>query len=123
MLQQIGLVALGGAIGATLRYLTGQYLPNEGFPWPTLSVNLLGSLVLGILVVLLAQDSISPNTMLLLGVGVLGAFTTMSTFSTEFITMLQNGARSNAALYFLANVVLCPLLAFAGYVLGENIAA
>ena len=53
-MQQFGLVALGGAIGAALRYGIGLYLSGDGFPWATLSVNMIGSLLLGIVAVDLA---------------------------------------------------------------------
>ena len=79
MLQQIGIVALGGALGAALRYAASELIATESFPYATLSVNLVGSFLLGI-VVALTQNLLSTNLALLLGTGVLGAFTTMSTF-------------------------------------------
>ena len=59
MLQHIFLVAAGGAIGAAMRYLVGEWLGNDGFPYGTMTVNLLGSLVLGVVTVGIAQHVIS----------------------------------------------------------------
>ena len=71
--KMLALVGVGGAIGAVLRYMIGEWIP-DGFPWGTLTVNLLGSLILGIIVGM----SLSAEMGLLLGTGIMGAFTTMS---------------------------------------------
>ena len=72
MLQQIGIVALGGALGAALRYAASELIATESFPYATLSVNLVGSFLLGIVAVALTQNLLSTNLALLLGTGVLG---------------------------------------------------
>ncbi|MDP7000956.1 MAG: CrcB family protein, partial [Candidatus Poseidoniaceae archaeon] len=78
------LVALGGAMGAVLRYMVGNWLPSEPYPWSTLGVNLVGSLALGALAcAAVSHEMVSETTMLFLGIGVLGAFTTLSTYSLE----------------------------------------
>ena len=96
MLQQIGIVALGGSLGATLRYAVSEWVSVDSFPYATLSVNLVGSFLLGVLAVGLAQNLLSANMALLLGTGVLGAFTTMSTFSVETVQMFEQGDGSSA---------------------------
>lgn len=121
MLQQLGIVALGGAIGAALRYGLGEWVTNDSFPYATLSVNLIGSFLLGVLAVGLAQNLLSANMALLLGTGVLGAFTTMSTFSVETVEMFDQGQGSSAMLYIALTMVLGPLLALLGWKLGETI--
>ena len=73
--KMLALVGIGGAIGAVLRYAIGEWIP-DGFPWGTLTVNLLGSLLLGIIVGM----SLSAEMGLLLGTGIMGAFTTMSAY-------------------------------------------
>jgi len=118
-MQQLGLVALGGAIGAALRYAVSIYLSSDGFPWATLSVNMIGSLLLGIVAVALTQGLISQDTALILGTGILGAFTTMSTFSVETLNMFQNQQISSAIIYVVATMVICPILAFLGWKMGE----
>jgi len=121
MLQQLGLVAFGGALGAALRYLVSEWISVESFPYATLSVNLIGSFFLGVLAVGLAQNLLSANMALLLGTGVLGAFTTMSTFSVETIQMFDQGHGSSAIIYVALTMALGPLLALIGWKLGESI--
>jgi CrcB protein len=121
MLQQILIVAVGGAVGAALRYLIGEWVAHDGFPYATLGVNLIGSLLLGVLTVSMAQHLISDNFALLLATGVLGAFTTMSTFSVETVTLFDQGDSTVALSYIGLTMVLCPLLALIGWKLGEAI--
>ena len=121
MLQQIGLVAVGGAVGAALRYLVGEWIPSDGFPYATLAVNLAGSLLLGLLTVGVAQHLISTNLALMLATGVLGAFTTMSTFSVETIEMFDQGESTMALSYIGLTMVLCPLIALLGWKMGESL--
>ena len=95
------LVAVGAAIGAPLRYLTDRAVQarhDSVFPWGTLTVNVLGSLLLGLLTGLPA----SPAVTAVLGTGFCGALTTYSTFSYETLRLAQEGARFDA----LANVVV-----------------
>ena len=109
------LVAVGGAFGAAARYAVSELFPGD-FPWGTLSVNLLGSLMLGILMgASISTGRISPEMMLFLGVGVLGAFTTMSTFSIDIVEQFENGLQAPLLCYIGANMVVCPLLAFGGW--------
>jgi len=121
MLQQLGIVALGGALGATLRYAVSEWVSVDSFPYATLSVNLIGSFLLGVLAVGLAQNILSANMALLLGTGVLGAFTTMSTFSLETFEMFDQGQGSSAIVYIVLTMTLGPLLALLGWKLGESI--
>ena len=105
------LVAGGGAIGAWLRFATGRLwtvaigpIAASGFPWSTLTVNVLGSLAMGLLVGWLAhhggEGSVHPESWrLLLGVGVLGGYTTFSAFALEFALFVERGALGLAALY------------------------
>lgn len=123
MLQQLGIVVLGGAIGAGLRYAVGEWISTDSFPYATLSVNLVGSFLLGILAIGLAQNLVSTNMALLLGTGVLGAFTTMSTFSVETVQMFDDGHGSSAMVYVVLTMILSPLLALIGWKIGETIFA
>ncbi|MDA7430405.1 fluoride efflux transporter CrcB [Primorskyibacter aestuariivivens] len=109
-------VALGGAIGASGRYLTGVLavrLMGHGFPWGTLAVNVIGSFAMGVLVVVLAHYHATRFAPLLM-TGVLGGFTTFSAFSLDAVTLFQRGALGTAALYVGASVALALL----GMVLG-----
>jgi CrcB protein len=114
-------VGTGGAIGAILRYGLSEWLNSETHPYGTLTVNLLGSLLLGIMMALLAEQIISKEIALLLGTGVLGAFTTMSTFSLETVKMWESSS-SLALSYVAITMIICPILAFVGWKAGEFIA-
>lgn len=101
-------VALGGAIGAAARYGVGIWvyrLTGPGFPLGVLVVNVVGSFLMGLLVVYLAQKSLSHLGPLLM-VGLLGGFTTFSAFSLEAYTLFERGAFGQAAAYVGLSVVL-----------------
>lgn len=103
------LVALGGAVGATLRYLlsglVSRYFETE-FPVGTLGVNLLGCLAVGLLWEPLAHTALSPHARTFLLIGVLGAFTTFSTYGIESVNLMREGELRLALLnLFLSNVL------------------
>ena len=123
MLQQVLMVALGGGIGAAVRYLTSEWISNEGFPYATLAVNLVGSFLMGTLAIALAEQVISRDLALLFGTGLLGGLTTMSAFSVETIRLIEEQQTGIAASYVGLTMVLCPLLALLGWRLSETILA
>ena len=123
MLQQVFMVALGGGIGAALRYLTSEWISNEGFPYATFAVNLVGSFLMGALAIALAEQVISKDLALLFGTGLLGGLTTMSAFSVETIRLIEEQQTGIAASYVGPTMVLCPLLALLGWRLSETILA
>lgn len=103
------LVMLGGAIGAMLRYGLGawvQGLLGPGFPWSTLLINITGSFLIGLVLRLSLEGALSPEWRLFLAVGVLGGYTTFSTFSWETLTLVQQGEWFKAFLYVAGSVVL-----------------
>lgn len=102
-------VALGGAIGSMGRYGISLLLVNatKSFPFATLTVNIVGSFLLGLLVMSQQQQQLGQHGFLLLGVGVLGAFTTFSTFSVEVILLAQQGEWVKAVLFAALNVGVC----------------
>lgn len=109
MISTIGVVALGGALGATMRYGvsvgTVHYF-GPGYPWGTIIVNILGSLFMGIIIGKFAQmEQVSPELKALITTGFLGAFTTFSTFSLDFITLWERGAMLQALGYVLFSVI------------------
>jgi len=110
-LQASTLVALGGASGAVLRYHAGRLIgvvtgPNAVFPWGTFSINFAGSLAMGLLAGWLARHDASGETWrLLIGVGLLGGFTTFSAFSLESALLIERGFFAMAALYAAGSVI------------------
>ncbi|HIK78359.1 MAG: fluoride efflux transporter CrcB [Methanobacteriota archaeon] len=116
------LVALGGALGASLRYGIGLWLTSDSFPWATLTVNLVGSLLLGSLTcAALVNGVLSEEATLFAGIGLLGAFTTLSTYSVDSIRMYQAEAYSYLAGYVLATSIGGPILALIGWKVTELI--
>ena len=119
-LRNILLVALGGALGSVCRYLISK-LSLGTFPWGTLTVNILGSLLIGLLTGLMLRGSVSPEMKLLLVTGFCGGFTTFSTFANENLALLQSGKIGMFIAYALASFVLGVAACFAGlYLMGYN---
>jgi len=115
------LVAAGGAVGASARYAVTLLLrpTNGAFPWHTLGVNVVGSFLLGLLMALLPEGDAGERLRLLLGVGVLGGFTTFSAFSVDALTLAQQDQWLTAAAYVLGSVVAALAGAAAGYAAGR----
>lgn len=108
----------GGAIGAGARYLIGRAFMHAGFiefPWATLTINVTGSFLMGVLIEVLAlRFNASNDLRTFLATGVLGGYTTFSSFSLEFATLYQRGDLTAAFGYVAASVVLSLLAIFAG---------
>jgi fluoride exporter len=116
------LVALGGAAGASLRFLTDRWIQarhETGFPWGTLVVNATGSLILGLLAGAALFGAPLPALQTALGVGLCGALTTFSTFGYDSVRLFTDGAR----LFGLLNVVGSVLVGLGSGVLGVVLAA
>lgn len=118
-------VAAGGAIGASARYLAGVAVTRAvgpGFPWGTLVVNVAGSFLMGVLIVMVAHLG-GTRFLPFLAVGVLGGFTTFSTFSLDAVTLYERGALGAAAGYVIGSVVLSVLALFAGLAMARAVTA
>ena len=115
-------VAVGGALGAMARYGVSSIIFNpssQKFPWATMSVNVLGSFVMGLLFVIIVEKGALPTEMRsLLMIGFLGAFTTFSTFSLELLLMIERGEWVLSLVYAFASLVSC----FAGVYFGAQFA-
>jgi CrcB protein len=101
------LVALGGGLGAAGRYGVSLAMPAKPgeWPWATFGINVVGSLLIGVLAGWLARNPDGEQWRLFLGVGVLGGFTTFSAYSLETLRMIERGDWAGAALYALGSVV------------------
>lgn len=115
-------IGIGGAIGAVLRYLASHHfagLLGTSFPWGTLVINLFGSFLLGILYGLSINFPLDPHIKGFIGTGLLGAFTTFSTFSIENLIMLRDG-NYLAMMSYLAGTILGGIACgFLGIVMGS----
>ena len=120
-LQRYFMVAAGGAAGAVLRYAVGSFVAQRlgvSFPWGTALVNLSGSFLLGMLGVLVSERlALPPQTLTWLGMGVLGGYTTFSSWQYETFRLLENGSW----MYGLVNLLGGAVLGLASTLLGVAI--
>lgn len=125
MLNQLLMIAAGGAAGSVMRFLLSSgvhRVAGRDFPYGTLSVNVIGSLLMGILyIVLVERASLGAEWRALLLVGFLGAFTTFSTFSIETLNLLENGELLKAGTNVFLSVILCILAAWSGVIVGREL--
>ena len=118
-------IAAGGAFGAVLRYgaSVGVYsLLGRGFPYGTLFVNVSGSLLMGVLsVIMLERFDIDPEWRAAVLVGVLGSFTTFSTFSIETLNLLEQGEVMRAMANIVLSVFVCLFAVWFGVLIGRQL--
>ena len=126
MLSTLSLVALGGAIGASLRWLTGvallRALGPTDFPLAIVAVNVIGSFLMGVFVVAAAHKGLTHLSPLVM-TGLLGGFTTFSAFSLETMTLIERGQMASAGLYILLTVGLSVGALALGLVIARGIFA
>ncbi|TDK43898.1 fluoride efflux transporter CrcB [Antarcticimicrobium luteum] len=126
MMQTVTFVALGGAIGASLRYLAGlgivRLIGHTGFPVAILTVNVLGSFLMGVFVVAAAHKGLTHLSPLVV-TGMLGGFTTFSTFSLEAVNLIERGDLGSAALYVGLSVAVSILALALGMILTRGVLA
>ena len=120
------LVALGGAVGASLRYGAGVFLfkPSSGFPWTTWWINIFGCLLAGIFFAYSQKFPVLQNeARLFLMVGILGGFTTFSSFGLETFQLLRQGQHMLTLLYVLSTLFLGVLVLALGFYLAQYLLA
>lgn len=122
------LIGLGGAAGTLLRYGIGEAaksrFPDAWFPLGTFAANALGSLALGFVFVFLSgREVFGVDARLVFGTGMMGGFTTYSTFNLETLKLIEGGATGRAAMYVLATVVTCLVFGAGGLALGRALSA
>lgn len=110
--RDVGLVAMGGALGAVARFGVSTWMPRLDFPWHTLLVNLAGSLLIG---AFLVESGMDHPWRLAVAVGFLGAFTTLSTYSVETLDLWRNGHTMLAVGNAVANGIGGPFAALVGW--------
>jgi len=124
-MRELLLIFVGGGIGSVMRFSLGKWISSfhsHHFPYGTLFVNVLACFVLGTLVgVADHKQIISPNARLFWTVGFCGGFSTFSTFSSETLTLIQNGFPFSGLVYVLASLLLCLAATYLGLYLGKQI--
>ena len=124
MMAKLAAIAIGGAAGSVLRYGVSQgihALVGRGFPWGTLVVNSLGSLLVGfIFVYLVERSAVSEVLRAALFIGLLGGFTTFSTFSLETLALIEEASYIKAMVNIFISVVLCLAGAWLGMTLARQ---
>ena len=124
-MNQVLAIAAGGAFGSVLRFWLSNWVhsfASRAFPYGTLTVNVLGCLAMGFLFVLLV-DRFSDNTVLRAGIliGVLGGFTTFSSFSIETFNLIEQGEIVRALLNVFGSLVLCVSATWLGVIIGRQV--
>jgi CrcB protein len=124
-LNQVLAIAAGGAVGSVLRFWMSTWVhtfAGRSFPYGTLTVNVVGCLAMGFLFVLFI-DRLSDNNVLRAGIliGVLGGFTTFSSFSIETLNLIEQGAWVKAAANMTGSLLLCVGATWIGVILGRQV--
>ena len=124
-MNQVLAIAAGGAVGSVLRFWMSTWVHSfagRSFPYGTLTVNVLGCLAMGFLFVLFV-DRLSDNAVLRAGVliGVLGGFTTFSSFSIETLNLIEQGAWLKAVMNMTGSLLLCVGATWVGVILGRQV--
>jgi len=123
-MQNILYIALGGIIGTICRYAVSGaslYLSNSSFPLGTFIVNITGSFIIGFLWVVISPENISPQIRNMIFIGLLGSFTTFSSYALESLKLAQSGNYALALVYIIGSNVIGLLLVFLGYSLAKAI--
>ncbi|MCC6241462.1 MAG: fluoride efflux transporter CrcB [Gemmatimonadaceae bacterium] len=116
-------IAAGGAAGSVTRYLISMWMmrASGAFPVATLTVNIVGAFLLGFLARALSTPDANPVLRAALTIGFCGGFTTFSTFSAEFVMLVQEGRSGRAVAYALVSVITGVLAVVAGMALGDRV--
>ncbi len=122
-MNQLLLIFIGGGLGSLTRFLLSKFIQeniDKSFPFGTLGVNVLASIVLGIFVGMVDIKSLTnPNYKALIAIGFCGGFSTFSTFSNDTLQLIQNNRMLEALMNILLNVTLCILATFGGITLAK----
>lgn len=124
-MNQVLLIATGGALGAVARHGLASLINSQidsRFPLGTLAVNVIGSLVIGIMyVVIIERLNLHPDWRNIISIGFLGAFTTFSTFSLEIVQLLEQGQILTAGLYLMCSILSCIILCWLGIIITRSL--
>jgi CrcB protein len=114
-MKHLALIAIAGALGAMARYTLVNLVGGRNFPWGTMTVNILGSFLMGVAYIIIVEKSlISPDMKPFFMTGFLGAFTTFSAFSLEAWQLLDRGETIQALTYVAGSVIFCFMAVMVG---------